>query len=491
MSIREKLINVFQNKSLFRFTCFITSLFAYVVYLQVFSVVFEAIVILPWAGYIFVKDYIIEKKIKDVKYFKLALAFLFSCLLSALFNAKYNFVPNIILIYHSFICIFVLYGMHADSDKEKIKKEMFFIMKTTVAVVTILAIAGFILILFKDEIVITYNFFDLIKLDFSIGTLQDETQRRFSGMYINPNLLAIGSIVAITFSHTLLCKDGNFKNKMMLKTNIILIFCIVINFVALILSDSNASFIFLIVYIVMILFYKLVLSRGFKSKKQILKKSVMFLLIGLSIVIFLVGSKAIFQNDFSEIINSVTSTFSGKSFNDVDEAAWKFGRPNHDLKDGSGRKLLIKQGIEIFKKHSVVGIGGLNFIIYGEKYFENGLAFAKKVYGSLGLADLHNGYLMILVSYGVIGFTLFIVFLGSILKGLFVFLAKYVPDIKNSVFPNLFAIIIAYCVYSLFEITILSNFLFMVKFLWYILGYAMTYLLSYTENNEKKGLDSY
>ena len=100
-------------------------------------------------------------------------------------------------------------------------------------------------------------------------------------------------------------------------------------------------------------------------------------------------------------------------------------------------------------------------------------------------SDLHNGYLTILVSNGLVGFILFAVFAVSLgrdcLKS--VFLEK--KDLKRSPFLCMFAFVFAYALYSVVEKTVLLEQTYMVVTLWYVLGYLSCYMKRYDHSEEK------
>ena len=76
----------------------------------------------------------------------------------------------------------------------------------------------------------------------------------------------------------------------------------------------------------------------------------------------------------------------------------------------------------------------------------------------------------------MVGFFIFIAL--SILVAIDMCRSLFQKDSKedSGIFPCLFAMVVAYCIYSLFEKTILSEITFMVVMFWLILGYSMTYV---------------
>ena len=104
----------------------------------------------------------------------------------------------------------------------------------------------------------------------------------------------------------------------------------------------------------------------------------------------------------------------------------------------------------------------------------------KKIYieGGLKFPNFHNGYITILVAWGLVGFAIFFTFAVTIAARFGKVLFK-INDSQNTPFPKLFSFLVAYSVYSLVEITILSDITFTIFIFWAVLGYALSYVLNY------------
>ena len=78
---------------------------------------------------------------------------------------------------------------------------------------------------------------------------------------------------------------------------------------------------------------------------------------------------------------------------------------SHENKNiDSGRKKLWLESINLFKLSPIIGISNGNIVLYSAEYSNGALEY------SYHKSDLHNGFLTILVSTGVIGFALFGIF---------------------------------------------------------------------------------
>jgi hypothetical protein len=194
-------------------------------------------------------------------------------------------------------------------------------------------------------------------------------------------------------------------------------------------------------------------------------------------------SEEVIKHDFIKLTPK-NSELGAKSENQNESAAnaedlpeLRIGREHYEV--SSGRITLFKQGIEMFKHNPIIGIGRANLKMYSKKYLSGGLIHP----------DLHNGYLTILVSYGIIGFSIFGIF--SFMVALDICKNMFLCVNRNyfGVLVKLFSALVAYCGYCLFEKAILFDMTFMVGFFWLILGYAISYVnASKNDEVEKKNL---
>jgi O-antigen ligase len=178
------------------------------------------------------------------------------------------------------------------------------------------------------------------------------------------------------------------------------------------------------------------------------------------------------------LVSAINSTKTSLHDNrDMDFNEGQIGRKS--LEDPtSGRLILVEQGFELFWKFPIIGIGKANIAEYGDKYLKNGLIYP----------DLHNGYLTILVAYGTTGFSLFFCFAIKVLIEIsrFLFITYKKPQCRC--FENLFAVIIAFGCYSLFELTMPVEFNFITNFFWLFLGYTVANAEIYHNRLIKKKL---
>ncbi len=419
-------------------------------------------VVLVWGAFILIRNFIINRNAFKVKYKWILWAFILMGIFTSIWNLSIDFLPNMAFIYHSIICFFVFYGMYTEKEHKKIEFEMAFLLKYFIVFSTITSFIGILVALFKAQVSIS---------GYYIGILRS----RLIGIHTNSNLLALSNIISIISCDIINDKyiKGKFKSKLF-SVPVLIISCI-INFVSLFLSDSNASFLFIVIYSIVRFFY--VLFSNYKETRiSYIAKGSIFL-VGFCILVVL-GSFSLrdfFQNGISVIINDIHKIEEPIVDNDNEviiinpnessnREEISIGRENYDI--SSGRITLLKQGIKLFMVNPWIGIGRGNLVRFGEKYLENGLVFS----------DLHNGYLTILVSYGLLGFGIFMAFSFLTAFDMCSYLFKANLRCDSGVFSKLFSVCVAYCAYSLFEKTLLSEITFMVVFFWLILGYTISYM---------------
>ncbi len=420
------------------------------VFLEGVSLVFRCI-ILTWGTIVLIHNFIIKRKIVKIQYWKILILFLFSCLVTTFLHMGDNFLPNLLAVYHTAICFFIFYGMSAETSKEKIEKEMSVISKAIVVMTTVLNILGLLIFVVKVQLNIG---------EYWLGIFNN----RFIGLYTNSNLLALSSVLAIIGCHLLISDKIPGEEKKTGKKKALYVTAVFFNFAALILSDSNASFLFLIIYITVVLFYHLFSQRNKIPVKEIFKKSCILLLCCLTLTILSFELRGICQDGIASLINDVHRSEEPIHDNRPAPEAVEIGREHYDV--SSGRITLLKQAMQMYRYHPIMGVGRGNIVEYGERLIPGGLIFS----------DFHNGYVTILVSWGMVGFFIFIAL--SILVAIDMCRSLFQKDFKedSGIFPCLFAMVVAYCIYSLFEKTILSEITFMVVMFWLILGYSMTYV---------------
>ncbi len=475
-----------KDTSLFRKLFLISLSFEMIAFLDIPALVFKCFV-LSWGLFILINNFFIGKKAFEVKYKYILWAFLSLMTITSFVHMSIWFVPNIVLVLYTAACFFMFYGMYTDTPFEDIEKEMVFILRFFIFFGAVCAVLSLLTLFPRKEInICSYN----------LGIFKN----RLIGIYTNSNILAfsmVESVIACDIMSTDYIKN-KFKDKKI--NNWFLLACIVLNCVCVFLSDSNASFLFLIIYATMRvfcnIFFKNQTLRSFKFLKgSLIVISFCMILMSVSfslrntcqkLIVNTVNDISVRQEaEYAETSGSVTvPEVDEKSKNSVlitpekqkekepELSDFKIGRQHYEV--SSGRITLWKQGLEIFKRNPWMGIGRANLNMYGKEYLKNGLIHP----------DLHNGYLTILVCYGAVGFTIFGIF--SVLVALDICKNMFLCAGKNyfDVVVRIFSVLVAYCGYCLFEKAILFDMTFMVGFFWIMLGFEISYIDKFAKSSK-------
>jgi O-antigen ligase len=348
---------------------------------------------------------------------------------------------NFLMVYHVIVCFFLFYGMHSNGDFERIKQEIFAILIILVYVPTFLSFLGLLAAVFKNQIVIFNQ---------TLGI----KSHRLVGVYLNSNVLGFLCVLSIISCFILMREKRNHPEIKRFLSNWLFVGCVLLNLVSLFLSDSNGSLLFLIIYLISIIFCNIIKNKG-REKSKI--KLIYLLALCVAFVFISLSVKSTTQSAF----NFVVRIFHDQNFS---TPFIEVGRGSYEIT--SGRNILFQQGIRLFKKFPILGIGARNLTEYARIYLPDRLDYE----------DLHNGYLTILVSWGSIGFVVFAFFSISVASHLCGTLFNHRNQTNDTIYSNFFSLIVAYSVYNLVEITLLSSISFTCVFFWAILGYAMCYV---------------
>lgn len=156
---------------------------------------------------------------------------------------------------------------------------------------------------------------------------------------------------------------------------------------------------------------------------------------------------------------------------------------SHENKNiDSGRKKLWLESINLFKLSPIIGISNGNIVLYSAEYSNGALEY------SYHKSDLHNGFLTILVSTGVIGFVLFGIFGFRFAKHSAQHLFLQKKTYRDDVYPCLFAFLFAYLIFACFEKALLYDISFMVVWFWLIMGYMSCYITKFEPTLESQYL---
>lgn len=390
-------------------------------------------------------------------------AFMLCSVVTAVYHIADNFIYNLMMILHVFICFFTFYGIHTEKHHNP-QAELYSICRFVVYTTTLCACVGLMLLMGGVS-------FEVNQLKFVIY------ENRFTGVYINPNLLGFSAVCALFCCHMLVKRNFIRNSGQERVSRIWITACVVTNSLSLLLCDSNASLVLFICYCIGYIAFRLLASERHFTRKQIFQKSAALLLSGTIIVFSSFIVRDLCQSGFSLLLYQTkqTSTSQTLTEEDIKEIASEITTFSHENKNfDSGRLNLIANSAELFKLHPLWGIGKGNLLDYSEKYVED----AVLSYGT-SFDDLHNGYLTVLVCSGILGFTLFTIFGFRFAKHILTITFLHRKVLNNSSLPCEVCFLCAYLVYALFEKTLLYDLSFMVMFFWMIAGSASCILKRY------------
>lgn len=439
------------NLSLFRTLYVISLIFEIVCFCELISAWING-VFMFW-GFLISMHIIFNEPYKlNIRHKKYAIMFVLLNIFTSLFNFSSSILMNIITSFHNFMCMFLFLGMRNNTSRKSIEKEMIFIMNFFVYFSIVFSLCGF------------YAIF-LPKTNFHIGIYS----QRFYGISTNPNLAGFISVISI------FCCDilRSLKDKCKVE-KLSIILCFIVNIITLFLTDSNASFVFIVSYLGIKIIYSTFSKYENLKDIKFIRES-FFIIVCLLLIIsssFLL--RAACQQCVSRFLSktessSFTKMISSEDINytkiePIDEI--EIGRGNHEI--SSGRIQLFKQGVKLSKIHPLIGLGRENLPYYGKMYLSGGLAFPSKH------QDLHNIYISLIVSYGILGFLLFFVFVIKNLKEIIQKIFKEIHTQNSKLLSKFLAIIIAYFAYGTFEIGIMSGMFLSDILIWLVFGYALS-----------------
>lgn len=357
---------------------------------------------------------------------------------------------NLAMLMHMAICFVVFYGMHTEKNSN-LKAEFYIVCKFIIYATSILGVLGFALLMCG----VRYEQGDFIHIIIY--------ESRFTGLYFNPNMLAFISVVSVMCCHLVNREDFLIQAKKPPVSKIWISLCLLVGMFSILLSDSNASMILFIVYAITMLVFNFFSMTANISLKQFVLKFIALLLACVFLVYMSFTIRSICQEAFSSFLSTPTE------FVEIGREVWT----------DSGRFKLIQESIGLFQLSPVIGIGTGNIIPYSQEFVSGHMRLDYHHH------DLHNGYLTVLVSTGVIGFCIFAVFGIRFAKHIAKNLFKRQNALSRDILPCLFSFACSYLVYSIFERALLYDVSFMVMWFWYVIGCTGTYLNKYEPLKEE------
>lgn len=451
-----------KNPSKFRLSYLIVLFFCNIAFIQIPAYVCLVFLFI-WGVYLVYRKIIKDKCFDRLRFGLWILAFLGINLLTMFINMSMGFIYNIVMFLHICICFFIFYGIHTEKGLNP-RAELYKVCKFIIYATTVFGVIGFILMMSGVRFEWELNVFIIKFIIF---------ENRYTGVYINPNILGFISVVSIVCCQLVMKPDFLIKAKRTRVSRIWIAICLCVDLFSLILCDSNASFTLFVCYVIFTLVFIYFSSSARMKKRQFAIKTVAVLIAAVYVVFAAFMVRSVCQRGFSQLVKSskvdkeVVVTLNEKT----NEEAITFTHQNKNI--DSGRLKLIKESFKLFQISPVFGISNGNIILYSQKYLDGTLSL------TYHNSDIHNGYLTIVVSTGVIGFLIFAIWGLRFGKHIVVNLFKRQNAGSQDILPCLFAFCCGYLVYSLFEKALLYDVSFMVMWFWYMLGMTSIYLNKY------------
>lgn len=421
------------------------------------------ILILLWAAIYFIYDFFNKKSVIKSRYKKLLIIYMLCFLISIILNIENNFIDNVKTFAYTGLFLFVIYSYDYNKSLNKIKSEL---INFNNIIITISSLTGFAsLLTFVFFIQFTYN-------EIPQGFVYPDSPALW-GFYSNPNsggMIAVLSIV-LTIANIYLYKFTNKKNSSKLRNKYYIV-NIILQWLYLVLCNSRGAVLSLLASILFLSFY--LCYTKFKIKFSIFKSLLIslivsgFVFIGYNSILSVSKFSLSYIPEFVQNIRLNNTTTNNNTNIENNGSTIKLDR---DIKEGhvsTGRVEIWTYGLNTLKFSPLFGYGPSNIGLEKQKLYPNDTS------RYIVTNNMHNGYIQILLSNGIIGSIFFLLFIILLAKDSVICLLKNKVDINSSEKKLIFIIllpIVAISVNGLFENVILLTQSYITTILWTYLGY--------------------
>lgn len=424
-------------------------------------------VLMIWGTALAAYKIIVRKQLSRMRNKRLIVMFLGFAVLTNVIHCKTHFFDNMYIVVYMGLCFFFFYGLHAGKCKSRCRRETAMLLDFLLAGTTVIMTAGLVLLVMYP------SGFEIGGDAFAIH------ENRFVGIIFNANVTAFYSLMGIIICNILWAMK-NASGRLSIVGRIWYIVCFSVNGLALILTDSNDALLFMIVYGCFIAFY--VLFKGFRpTVLNLVFRIIAFALACIIIASALIAVRTLVQQGvaylftISKPVAPAVQSVPGVKIPQPAPSAPPTTFEHQNTNIDSGRFVIWRQSVGLFKEFPVFGIGKQNIVDYGEYYL-----------GGLRYGDFHNGLITIIISYGLVGFFIFMVLAIAIAKVMLKAIFRYRNENRRDgrVLMYITAFCTAYCAYSMFEVALLVDLSYRVLIFWLMIGLA----LSYTDSYERRAL---
>ncbi len=381
--------------------------------------------------------------------------FLAACAVSSLINARFGVLGNVRNLVWLAISFFLLYPLDAELSRAEVKSEIKYVSNILILVWFVACTASLAMFLFQigDYVDVSPDLF--ARFGFIEG--------RLFGIFEDPNFAASVAIVVIIFS------IFNIKNSERAALKAFYWLSIAVNFCYITLSGSRTSEVAAAVTVIFGVYF--VLLKNFEVKSVRLNLIVkQFVLAAISLIcglaVFL--SVNIARKGLSYLPQFVSSPFEQASVSDA-RLRKHIDMNREDVVNSSDvsncRFKIWESAWELFLSAPVFGTSPRNMRTYAKELFPNGF-IAQRAYA------VHNAYLDIFASTGVVGAFFLIVFFVKYL--IFVFTHLFFAPAGEDYYMVLlsFTVVVAVAVSAFFLSEIFFVNTINVLTFWLCMGYS-------------------
>lgn len=437
------------------------------------------VLLLLWGGIYFIYDLFTKKTCLKSRYKTFLLIYMVIFVVSILINFKNNPIDNIKTFVYTGFFLFVLYSYDSfNNDKIKIKSELININNIVIFISSITGLIALIMFVF----LIQFTFKEVPQ-----GFIYPKTPALW-GLYGNPNsggMVATLSII-LTYINLSLYKI-NYKKSISKFRISYYVINIIIQWLYLVLCNSRGAVLSLIASILFITYYKL--YNKLAIKYNLFKSIVISLIVSIIVLIACSASISISKSVLAYIPKYVESINSNNVNNT--EGIIKEDEEitlDREFKSGhisTGRAEIWSYGLNTLKFSPLFGHGPGNIGLAKQQLYPNDTS--KYIVTN----NMHNGYIQILLSNGILGvasFLLFFIFIAKDSLKAILSLKLTISKENREIIALILAPIVAISVNGIFENVILLTQSYITTILWIYIGYLSLYLDNTYKNNNVKWL---
>lgn len=420
-------------------------------------------IVLLWGGLLLIRNVFIYKvRIPNIlKY--LIYMFLASYFVTIIINRNLNLVGNTkTLIWASIMTLVLFISEYSDRDK-KIYKDINLIAKVLVVVIFIISVVA------VGMFCLDVSYFTE-RVD---GKLipQGYYAARLWGIYVDPNQASSVALIALILSLILIVQKKVFNK-------IFLIISIITQYIFIILTGSRGGEIALIFVLIGLgyLLFDYILRNSLRNNSL---RTILSLIIGMIIAVGIIASfngtrkvlsyipKATIETQ--KYINETTGIESGEHLGNVTVV-----RP--DTQTSNGRLTLWRDGFRLSKFSPIFGFGDRNIPIKASELTPG---------SSLEEQYVHNGFIHMLLSGGLVATIIMLIFIGIIaIKAIMVFFGGNRYNKDYYVFSIISLLVLSLLIAAMFLTEIFYQNSFIATSFWIFLGYIAILSNNFKQYND-------